>query len=99
MFGNNPAITKLKRDNENAAKRIRQLTTLTARSEYTGGTQGYDYADLPSPNKAGMMAYCNDGRKSGEAVGTGTGVLAVVTLLGGALQWVRCDDLNAPVQV
>lgn len=100
MFNNNnPAMKKLQKDNARLQKNTRQLTTLTTRSEVTGGAAGYTNADLPTANKEGQIAYCSNCRKSGEGVGAGTGVLAVVTMLGGTLQWVRVDDMNQAVQV
>lgn len=73
-------------------KQIRQLSVNTARSEYTGGVTNYAFTALPSPNHAGMIAYCSDCRKSGEGAGNGTGVLVVVTLLAAVLVWARVDD-------
>lgn len=100
MFNNNnPTVKKLQKQNERLQKQTRQLTTLTTRSEVTGGAAGYTNADLPTANKEGQIAYCSNCRKSGEGAGVGTGVLAVVTMLAGILQWANCDDLNQPVQV
>lgn len=94
-----PVFRKLDKENSLLKKSLKQLTVNSVRSEVTGGSAGYAYADLPTPNKAGMIAYCSDARKSGEGAGAGTGVLAVVTLLGGTLQWVRIDDMNQALQV
>lgn len=95
----NPIIKRVQDDLARLSKQVRQLTTLTERSEVAGGVANYAFADLPTPNKAGMMAYCSDCRKSGEGVGTGTGVLVVVTLLAAVLTWVRADDQTQAAQV
>lgn len=94
MFPGNsdPAYRQAQKENALLKKQLKQLTTNSVRSEYTGGTQIYDFADLPTPNKAGMIAYCSDCRKSGEGGGAGTGVLVVVTLLAAVLTWARVDD-------
>lgn len=92
MFNNNPTLKKLQKENSRLQKQTRQLTTLTTRSEVTGGAAGYTYIELPTPNKEGMIAFCSDCRRSDQGAGTGTGVLVVAALLAGVLQWVRVDD-------
>lgn len=73
-------------------KQLKNLQAVSVRSEYTGGFQNYEYANLPPANKSGKVAYCTDCRKSGEGAGAGTGVLVVVTLLAAVLTWSRVDD-------
>lgn len=87
-----PSFKKLSKENELLKKTVKQLTVNTVRSEVTGGSAGYAFADLPTPNKAGMIAYCSNCRKSTESAGNGTGVLVVVTLLAAVLAWARVDD-------
>lgn len=77
----------------------RSFTASSARSELTGGFAIMAFADLPTPNLTGGRAiYVSNGRKSGEGVGAGTGVLAIETNLAGVANWVRCDDLTQAVQ-
>lgn len=78
-------------------KQLKNLQAVSVRSEMAGGFQNYAYIDLPLANKSGKVAYVTDGRKSGEGAGTGTGVAAVVTLIGGVLTWVRLDDQSQAV--
>lgn len=80
-------------------KQIRQLTILSARSESTGGFTRIAFADLPTPNLSGGRAfYVTNGRKAGEGVGAGTGMLAIETNLSGVATWVRADDMTQAVQ-
>lgn len=95
----NPIVKRIQDQIERLQKQMRQITTLTERSEVTGGAATYTYATLPTPTKNGMIAYCTDCRKSGEGAGAGTGVLVVVTILAATLQWVRADDMNQAAQV
>lgn len=94
-----PQINKLKSEIALLQKQVRQLTTLTYRAEAAGGVVSYAYADLPTANFPGKMAIVTDGRKAGEGAGAGTGVLAVVLMLAGTLQWVNADDNNQAVQI
>lgn len=94
-----PQIRKLQEEVALLKKQIRQLTTLTYRSEVSGGIVSYAFADLPSPNITGRKAFCTNGRKAAEGAGAGTGVEAVVAMLAGTLQWVRSDDNTAAVTV
>ncbi len=96
---NDPQIVRLKEEIALLKKQIRQLVTLTYRSEATGGVVSCLYADLPSANITGKMAFVTNGRKSGEGAGAGTGVLAVVAMLGGTLQWCNADDNSQAVQI
>lgn len=89
---NDPNYRRLQLQNDQLQKQVRELNVKTQRSEYTGGVTNYTFANLPSPNHAGMMAYCSNCRKSTEGGGAGTGVLVVVTLLAAVLTWVRVDD-------
>lgn len=74
-------------------KSLRKLTTLSARSEVTGGVVTKVYADLPTPNlTGGRIFYCSNCRKSGEGVGAGTGVYVGETNIAGVAQWVRLDE-------
>lgn len=94
-----PTVKRLQQELEQLKKQIRELNVKTQRSEYTGGVTSYTFASLPTPNHAGMLAYCENCRKSGEGAGTGTGVLVVVTLLAAVLTWVRADDMNSAAAV
>lgn len=91
-----PQIKHLQDEINLLKKQIRQLTTLTYRSEVSGGIVSYAFADLPSPNITGRLAFCTNCRRSDQGAGTGTGVFVVVALLAGVLIWVRVDD---PTQV
>lgn len=94
-----PQIKKLQEEIALLKKQIRQLTTLTYRSEVSGGIVSYAFADLPSPNITGRKAFVINGRKSGEGAGAGTGVEAVVAMLAGTLQWVMSSDNSIAVTV
>lgn len=68
---NNPLIDKIKR----LEKRLNNITNLSRRSEITGGFIRRTAAELAALTAYnGMVAYCTDGRKSGEGAGNGTGV-------------------------
>lgn len=95
----NPIIKRMQDDLARLSKGLRQLTTLTERSEVTGGVANYTYATLPTPNKAGMIANCSNCRKSGEGAGAGTGCLVVVEELAATLQWVNVHDPTQAAQV
>lgn len=81
-------------------KAVRRLTTLTYRSEVTGGFAIAAYADLPTPNlTGGRVYYCSNCRKSGEGVGVGTGMIVVETNLASVATWVNIDDMTQSAQV
>ncbi len=56
-------------------KRIRALET-SERSEVTGGVVSLVFASLPVAGQTGRLVFVTNGRKLGEGVGAGTGVLA-----------------------
>lgn len=55
--------------------RIRVLEA-RERSEITGSVEPLLFAVLPTPGQAGRLLFVTNGRKTGEGVGAGTGVLA-----------------------
>lgn len=65
------------------------------RSEYTGGFESKTVANLPSTGQAGQVFWVSNGRKSGEGVGAGTGVIGFWN--SATNQWLRVED-NAQVQ-
>lgn len=71
---------------ENLAARIQKLET-NIRSEVTGGTQSTTVAGLPAAGQAGRIQFCTNGRKVGEGVGAGTGVL----VYDDGVAWRTCD--------
>lgn len=68
-------------------ERVRVLET-NDRAEVAGGVGRYTVAGLPAPGSAGRVAFATDGRKTGEGVGSGTGVL----VYDDATAWRRVDD-------
>lgn len=46
------------------------------RSEQTGAIQPILFIDLPAPGEAGRLRFVTNGRKSGEGIGAGTGIIA-----------------------
>jgi hypothetical protein len=72
-----------------------RLASLQSRSEYTGGIARLLVADLPTSGQAGQLFWVSNGRKSGEGVGAGTGVIAFWN--NATSQWLRVED-NAVVQ-
>lgn len=86
-------LDQLTRRIEFLEKWQRKLTTLTQRSEITGGFPRIAFADLPTPNlTGGRVFYCTNCRKSGEGAGLGTGVYIGETNVSSVAQWVRLDD-------
>jgi len=69
------------------AERLRTLET-SQRSEVSGGHESSTVANLPVAGQAGRERFASDGRKTGEAAGLGTGVLAYDD----GVAWRRVDD-------
>ena len=73
------------------------------RAEIADNIPAYALVDAPLAAQGGLgqgttyvtLAWINDGRKSGEGVGAGTGVLAVYDPTGN--QWLRLTDYSAVV--
>lgn len=60
---------------EKLSNRIRKLET-ASRAEVAGGVKSVLFVDLPTPGQVGRLIFVTNGRKVGEGVGAGTGVLA-----------------------
>lgn len=63
-------------------KQVAQATHNTERAEYTDGIPAYAFVDLPTSGLSDgtsyiTLAWVTNGRKTGEGVGAGTGVLAI----------------------
>ena len=58
------------------------------RSEVTGGVERSTVAALPAAGQASRVRFATDGRKTGEGVGVGTGVL----VYDDGVAWRRADD-------
>ncbi len=56
-------------------ERIRTLET-AQRAEVAGGVESVTVAVLPTAGQTGRLRFATDGRKIGEGIGAGTGVLA-----------------------
>lgn len=54
--------------------KIRKLSVQSLRSESTGGVESV--TGIPSTGSAGSLIYITNGRKSGEGIGAGTGIVA-----------------------
>ncbi len=59
---------------ETLVRRIRVLET-SERAETAGGVATSTVAGLPAAGENGRLRFVTDGRKVGEGIGTGTGVL------------------------
>jgi hypothetical protein len=76
---------QIQTDIYNLQQQILQITQKSERSETVGGFASFAYADAPRAADGGMSdgssyidaLWINNGRKPGEGVGNGTGVLAV----------------------
>ena len=75
----------------NLRDRIRQLEA-NERSEVTNAVPEVTFANLPAVGQAGRIRFVTDGRKIGEGVGAGTGVLAYDD---GGASWRRPSDDTA----
>lgn len=68
----------------NVRRDLAEITSKSERSETAGGVRSYTLANAPLAVNGGMsdgtsyidLAWISNGRKSGEGVGAGTGVLA-----------------------
>lgn len=75
-------FTTIQRDIAALQAQIRTITQRSERAETVGGFQAFLYVDLPRTATDAMsdgsayvdVAWCRNGRKSGEGVGAGTGV-------------------------
>lgn len=67
---------------------LNRLRSLQYRAEIAGGVSVYTVADLPIVASRGFLAYASNGRKTGEGVGSGTGVLCYYD----NVAWRRVDD-------
>ena len=67
--------------------RLRALET-NERSEVTGGAERFTVATLGAAGQASRIRFATDGRKTGEGVGAGTGVL----VYDDGIAWRRTDD-------
>lgn len=68
-------IQGLQRAIEQLSKRVRALET-NERTEVAGGAASLAFASLPAAGQRGRIIFVTNGRKAGEGVGLGTGVLA-----------------------
>ncbi len=72
---------------EPLAERIRALEA-KQRANFAGGVKSLAFADLPTASETGRLLFVTDGRKLGEGVGAGTGVL----VYDDAVAWRRTSD-------
>jgi len=71
------------------------LHTTTEQAGFTDGVPAYTFANLPTNGLANgttyvTVAFCSNGRKSGEGVGAGTGQLVYYNAP--TTQWLRVRD-------
>lgn len=67
--------------------RVRALE-VQERSEVAGGVETFTVATLPAAGENGRMRFVSDGRKIGEGVGAGTGVV----VYDDTVAWRRTSD-------
>ncbi len=72
---------------EPLAARLRALEA-KERANFAGGVGSVAFADLPVASETGRGLFVTDGRKVGEGVGAGTGVL----VYDDAVAWRRASD-------
>lgn len=72
---------------EKIARRLRALEA-SERAEVAGGVEPATVAGLPAAGDAGRLRFATDGRKVGEGVGAGTGVL----VYDDGVAWRRTSD-------
>lgn len=72
-------------------ERIRALEA-RERAEVAGGVESVTFANLPAAGQTGRLRFVTDGRKLGEGVGLGTGVLVYDD---GGASWRRTADDTA----
>lgn len=92
---NNPILQRFASDIKQLKQGLRQLTTLSARSEYTGGFSRVLYADLPIAGMKGRVFYILDARIGAEGAGAGSGALGVDN----GSQWVYVQDQTQAIQI
>ncbi len=80
-------IDALEQAFENTRRRIHTLET-DERANFAGGVETILFSNLPTPGQTGRMFFVSDGRKLGEGVGAGTGVL----VYDDAVAWRRTSD-------
>lgn len=68
-------------------ERIRALEA-RERANFAGGVGSVTFANLPTASETGRMLFVTDGRKLGEGVGAGTGVL----VYDDSVAWRRTSD-------
>jgi len=68
-------------------RRIRALEVME-RAETAGGVATSTVAGLPAAGQFGRLRFATNGRKTGEGLGAGTGVL----VYDDSVAWRRCDD-------
>lgn len=82
-----PIVDAFRRTTEKLADRIRALEA-NERSEVTDGVESLAFASLPVAAETGRLRFVTDGRKLGEGVGAGTGVL----VYDDGVAWRRTSD-------
>ena len=86
MMGNS-GPDALRKIIEPLAARLRALEA-KERANFAGGVASVVFANLPTPSETGRLLFVTDGRKVGEGVGAGTGVL----VYDDAVEWRRASD-------
>ena len=86
------SLQKQIRKNE---KGLTHVHDVTEQSQYVDGVPAYTFANLPTTGLANgtsylTIAFCSNGRKSGEGVGAGTGV--PVYWNAPTSQWLKFND-------
>jgi hypothetical protein len=85
-------------ENKSLVRRLNDTRQTTERGETVGGFESFTYATAPRAAQGGMsngdayvdVCWVKDGRKPGEGVGAGTGVVAVYDA--GLDDWLRVGD-------
>lgn len=88
----------LQREIRSIREDVNRLTTTTEQAQYVDGIPCYTFASLPATGLGNgstylTIAFCSNGRKSGEGVGAGTGVL--VYWNNPSSQWLKFNDDTA----
>lgn len=90
------AFQKLASDIRDLNDRLTRIAIQRERSEVAGGVASVTVANLPTNNNTGGDLYwASNGRKSGEGVGAGTGVLVVWNPA--TSSWLRTTDYTTVV--
>lgn len=92
---NTPILSTIIRRLNKLEADVKKYIVVSVRAETAGSAPRVFYADLPASPVEGMWFYVRNGRKSGEGVGAGTGMIGVYT----DGEWRCIDDLTQIVQI